>query len=135
MALIRPLFLMRAKVDDDVPYPDPNGHVKVNCWLLRDQGLEPSLVQVPAQKLADPALPFTEKLSAIAKRPDLDEERFIPRKLEKGYGFRARLLVNDCRTADDSFGDLYDLYDERIAFYLENPAGQDWNGVFVATSK
>lgn len=48
---------------------------------------------------------------------------------------QAQKLVIDCRTADGSFGGLYDLYDERIAFYLENPPDADWDGVFVATSK
>ena len=47
---IRPLFLMRAKIDDGVLYPDPDGHVKMNCSLLRDQGMEPSLMQVLAHK-------------------------------------------------------------------------------------
>jgi len=81
---IRPLFLMRAKIDDGVLYPDPDGHVKMNCSLLRDQGMDSSLMQVLAHKMADPAVPSTEKLSAIANHPDLDEGRFIPPKLGKG---------------------------------------------------
>jgi adenylate cyclase len=30
---------------------------------------------------------------------------------------------------------LYDLYEERIEEYKENPPGSDWDGVFIATSK
>ena len=30
---------------------------------------------------------------------------------------------------------LYDLYEERIADYRENPPGENWDGVFKATSK
>jgi len=30
---------------------------------------------------------------------------------------------------------LYDMYDERIADYCENPPGADWDGVYVAKSK
>ena len=48
---------------------------------------------------------------------------------------KARQLVESCRSADGSFSDLYDMYEERIGFYLENPPDPDWDGVFVATSK
>ncbi len=48
---------------------------------------------------------------------------------------KARTLVGSCRTADGSFTDLYDMYDERIAFFLENPPDPEWDGVFVAETK
>lgn len=83
---IRPLFLMRAKVDDGVLQPDSDGHVKVNCSLLRDHGMEPSLIQGLAHKMADPTVPFTEKLAIIAKHLDLNEGRFNPQELDKGTG-------------------------------------------------
>ena len=47
----------------------------------------------------------------------------------------ARLLVQECRTLDGAFDVLYDLYDERIDHYTENPPGTDWDGVFIATTK
>ena len=47
----------------------------------------------------------------------------------------ARKLVDGCRSADGSFTELYDMYDERIGFYIENPPDPDWDGVFVATTK
>ena len=31
--------------------------------------------------------------------------------------------------------DLYDLYEERIEDYAENPPGADWDGVYVALRK
>jgi hypothetical protein len=30
---------------------------------------------------------------------------------------------------------VYDLYDERIAFFAANPPGCEWSGVFVASEK
>lgn len=48
---------------------------------------------------------------------------------------KARELLKECRSADGSFGDLYDMYDERIEFYSENPPDTEWDGVFVATTK
>ncbi|MDP6345976.1 MAG: adenylate/guanylate cyclase domain-containing protein [Alphaproteobacteria bacterium] len=48
---------------------------------------------------------------------------------------RARQLLGQCRAADGTLDELYDLYDERIDHYLENPPGDDWDGVFVATTK
>ncbi|MBT7284517.1 MAG: CHASE2 domain-containing protein [Rhodospirillaceae bacterium] len=48
---------------------------------------------------------------------------------------KAQGLIKDCRAADGTLGELYDLYDERVEFYLENPPDPDWDGVFVATSK
>ncbi len=47
----------------------------------------------------------------------------------------ASRVVADCRGLDGQLGVLYDLYDERIAFYRDNPPGSDWDGVFVADTK
>ncbi len=51
----------------------------------------------------------------------------------------ASALVSQCRTmAQDSVGgldELHDLYDERIAAHKADPPPQDWDGVFVATTK
>ena len=45
-----------------------------------------------------------------------------------GPDFRIRGGLWDGRT-------LYDLYEERIVYYQENPPDPDWDGVFVATAK
>ena len=48
---------------------------------------------------------------------------------------KAEELCKVCRTIPGNPEVLYDLYDERIKDYKENPPGPDWDGVFVATSK
>ena len=48
---------------------------------------------------------------------------------------KAEELCKVCRTIPGNPEVLYDLYDERIEDYKENPPGPDWDGVFVATSK
>jgi len=30
---------------------------------------------------------------------------------------------------------LYELYDERLTNFKANPPGEDWDGVFISTSK
>ena len=48
----------------------------------------------------------------------------------------AEACLSDCRTlSNEEFPELYDLYEERIAEFRENPPPADWDGVFVATSK
>ena len=48
---------------------------------------------------------------------------------------KAEALCKECRTIPGNPEVLYDLYDERIEDYKENPPGPDWDGVFIATSK
>ncbi|MBN35703.1 MAG: adenylate/guanylate cyclase domain-containing protein [Rhodospirillaceae bacterium] len=47
----------------------------------------------------------------------------------------ADVLVKECRALWPELEGLYELYDERIADYRENPPGDDWDGVYTATSK
>lgn len=50
----------------------------------------------------------------------------------------AEQLIAQCRDASDAAGPLrglYDLYAERIALFRQTPPPDDWDGVFVATSK
>jgi adenylate cyclase len=47
----------------------------------------------------------------------------------------ARALATECRQLDGKISGLYDLYDERFDDYEANPPGDDWDGIFVATSK
>ena len=53
---------------------------------MRDQGVEPLQIQGLAHQVADPAMPFAEKLAMIAKRLDLNENRFDPQKLDEFTG-------------------------------------------------
>ena len=48
---------------------------------------------------------------------------------------RARAQLTECRALDGTLSVLYDLYDERLEAYENDPPGPDWDGVFVATSK
>ena len=47
----------------------------------------------------------------------------------------ARRLINDCRLFDTRLEVLYEMYDERIEQYLIEPPAEDWDGVYVATTK
>lgn len=80
---IRPLFLMRAKVEDGMLRPDPDGYLKINCALLQDQGVEPLQIQGLAHQMADPNILFADKLATLSKRLDLAEGRFNPQSLDE----------------------------------------------------
>ncbi len=50
---------------------------------------------------------------------------------------RMRALVAECRERAPGLGlgPLYDLYDERCDVFEADPPGDDWDGVFIATTK
>jgi adenylate cyclase len=48
---------------------------------------------------------------------------------------RAGELIRECRLLDGTVSGLYDLYEERIAGFIAEPPGPEWNGVFVALTK
>jgi len=47
----------------------------------------------------------------------------------------ALAALAECRAADPSLAGLYGLYAERIDYFLDNPPGKGWDGVFVAETK
>ena len=47
----------------------------------------------------------------------------------------ARAALVQCRGQDARLEGLYDLYEERLAYFADNPPAADWDGVFVALSK
>jgi adenylate cyclase len=47
----------------------------------------------------------------------------------------ALAALAECRAADPAFTELYALYAERIDHFLDNPPGEDWDGVFLAETK
>jgi len=47
----------------------------------------------------------------------------------------ARASIGECRALDPRMADFYDIYEERLDYFAENPPGPDWDGVYVATSK
>ncbi len=48
---------------------------------------------------------------------------------------RAQAALSQCRGRDPRLEPLYDLYEERLAYFAANPPAADWDGVFVALSK
>jgi adenylate cyclase len=48
---------------------------------------------------------------------------------------RAKALIARCRELDFPLKTLYDLYESRIAAYLEKAPAADWDGSYAATSK
>jgi adenylate cyclase len=47
----------------------------------------------------------------------------------------ARAWLGECRPLDPRLADFYDIYEERLDYFEQNPPGADWDGVYVATSK
>jgi adenylate cyclase len=47
----------------------------------------------------------------------------------------ARAALAECRGYDPVLSGFYDVYEERIGFFCENPPGIGWDGVFVAETK
>ncbi len=47
----------------------------------------------------------------------------------------ARQALCRCRDRDARLAGLYDLYEERLAYFAVNPPAPDWNGIFVAETK
>lgn len=50
---------------------------------------------------------------------------------------QTRVLIAECREAATGLGlsALYDLFEERISYFIEHPPGPDWDGAFVSLSK
>jgi adenylate cyclase len=71
----------------------------------------------------------------------IEDEQFIVRhsallKAYRGQDWAgAHAAIAACRQYDTGLARLYDLYDERIAFFAANPPGCEWSGVFVASEK
>jgi adenylate cyclase len=47
----------------------------------------------------------------------------------------AQAALSRCRGRDPRLEPLYDLYEERLAYFTATPPAADWDGVFVALSK
>lgn len=48
---------------------------------------------------------------------------------------RAQAALCQCRDRDPRLAPLYDLYEERLAYFAANPPAPDWDGVFAALTK
>ncbi len=84
--------------------------------------------------LGGPELRNQEEFATLQAKHDEMIEKYRTQKWEE-----ARQLMAECRVLDDFLVNpldvLYDMYDERISDYEANPPPEDWDGVFVATSK
>jgi adenylate cyclase len=81
-----------------------------------------------------PDLAQTPEFLALAEKNDAMIMAYRGQKWDE-----ARKLVDECRVLDDFLPKpldvLYDMYEERIEHFVAEPPAEDWDGVFVATSK
>jgi adenylate cyclase len=80
--------------------------------------------------MGEPARCNDPEFQALAERHAAMLEAYRGQRWEE-----ARTLTTACRQLDGDIGNLYDLYDKRIAEYQADTPGADWDGVFVATTK
>ena len=77
--------------------------------------------------------------AAYARSPGFTELAEAHAAMLAGYRAQdwagARAALAQCRDCDIRLAALYDLYDERLAYFAENPPDPDWDGVFVALTK
>jgi adenylate cyclase len=80
--------------------------------------------------LGDRAYGATQGFTELAEHHAAMLERYRARDWA---GARAALC--QCRGKDPRLEALYNLYEERLAYFTANPPGADWDGVFVALTK
>jgi len=76
----------------------------------------------------------------VAKDPVFQELRALTEKMHAAYRAQrwdeAEALATECKAKEHwKLAEFYDMYLERFAEYRANPPPQDWDGVYVATSK
>jgi adenylate cyclase len=62
------------------------------------------------------------------------QARFLAAYRSKDWAGASRELAA-CHDLAPELGELYDLFERRIADYMREPPPPEWDGVFVATSK
>jgi adenylate cyclase len=76
---------------------------------------------------------------ALAQSPDFLAHAARHDRMLSAYraqDWRAALAAcAECRAYDPQLDGLYELYAERIAYFIANPPGEDWDGVFLAETK
>ena len=80
--------------------------------------------------LGDAAYGATPGFTELAERHAQMLERYRAQDWTQ-----ARAALGHCRGRDPRLDTLYDLYEERLAYFAANPPAPDWDGVFVALSK
>jgi len=119
--------------------------------LSKVYGIDLVIGEETAARLGDPQLieidlvavkGKTQAVRVYTLSPErIEDEQLIVRHSAVLKAYRAqdwtsaRTAIAECRQYDTGFARLYDLYDERIAFFAANPPGCEWSGVFVASEK
>lgn len=80
--------------------------------------------------LGDPTHARTADFTALAEH---HAAMLVHYRAQDWPGARAALEL--CRGRDTRLDELYDLYEERLAYFADNPPARDWDGVFVALTK
>ncbi len=80
--------------------------------------------------LGDAALAQTPEFRALAA----SHEAMLAHYRAQDWA-AARAALRQCRSRDARMEAFYDLYEERLAYFAENPPAADWDGVFVALTK
>jgi len=77
-----------------------------------------------------------QRVGATPGSTDLAENhaRMIERYRAQEWA-EARAALGQCRSRDPRLEALCDVYDERLAYFTDNPPAPDWDGVFVALTK
>ena len=77
--------------------------------------------------------------NGLAEKPEFNALRIKHEAMLAAYRQQdwigTAALIAECRPLDPRLADFYDIYDERLAYFRDNPPGADWDGVYVATSK
>jgi adenylate cyclase len=116
--------------------------------LSKVYGIDLVIGEETAARLSDPQLIEIDLVAVKGKTQAvrvytlpserIEEEQLFVRHsaLLKAYRRQdwagARAAIAECRQYDAPLAQLYDVYDERIGFFVANPPGPDWDGVFVA---
>src|SRR5439155_18795062 len=97
--------------------------------------LEIDRVQVKgrAQPLAIYTLLGAVRNAAFEKLAET-QARFLAAYRSKDWAMAGRELTS-CRALAPDLGEMFDLFERRIADYLRQPPPAEWDGVFVAVSK
>ncbi len=78
----------------------------------------------------------TARCAALQGTGGTSRRDALTRYRARDWAGRSRAALGQCYAArDPRLEGLYDLYDERLAYYAANPPEADWDGVFVALTK
>jgi adenylate cyclase len=83
--------------------------------------------------VGDPEL--AQSVDFVAKLGRHERMLACYRAQEWDYALAALAALAECHAANPALAGLYELYGERINYFMDNPPARDWDGVFVAETK